>query len=501
MKEITIDINKNPVRKTKHSFWRLPSRTKITKSPTSNSNIKPDIISIKKKHKSPGKWALRILLILLFAGTAVAGYLGYRSNKALNFMGIDTNPSTTIANVIKQKNPELKKDEQDRTNMLIVGVDTRPSDPGLQNTDTIMIASYNHTTNNLILISIPRDILAAYPDNQYYFTKINAIYNYCERYNAGTGMECLSDTVKTITGLTIHYSVMVDIAGMVAIIDKLEGIDVDVERSFTDYMFPSAQNTYEIIHFDAGLQHMDGETAMKYSRSRHAQSIEGSDYARARRQQKVVMAAKDKALTMDTLKNPLTVVEILEELGSSITISEIMTEDIRAAIALSKKSEDMNVYNVVLDPALGNWQLISDNPAGPRAGLGDWSAVTTYLTMLYEHPSLYTTEKEVYVYNAGLGYNEAYQEYLRISESYPYLPIIFGGNSPIQTLTGTHVYNFDDDPVTSVLEEYSTFLGCDWSGTLPEGLSSLYGENIAILLGTSEPQVIKETEDPTPVTE
>ena len=491
MQKITLDIQHS---KAKHAP-RIPLRI-----PPKEAKKKDSLIP---KSSKPGKNRKRFLfafLGLLLIGAGVIGYFAYRGNKALNFMGINTNPSTTITNIIKQKDPELKKDDQNRTNALIVGIDTRPTDRGLQNTDTIMVASFNHTTNDTILISIPRDILVGYPDNPYYFTKINAIYNYCERQNSGTGLECLSQTAGSITGLTIQYYVMVDIAGMVEIIDILGGIDVDVERAFTDYMFPTVQNTYEVIHFDEGLQHMDGETAMKYARSRHAQSIEGSDYSRARRQQKVVVAAIDKALTQETLQNPLSIIEIIEELGKSITISEITTEDIRAGLILAEKIQDDQVYNVVLDPTLANWQLIGENPAGPKAGLGVWDSVTEYLTILYAHPALYTSDKDVYVYNAGLGYNETYQEYIRITEAFPYLSIVFGGNSAIQTLTGTHVYNFDTELSIPVLNEYADFFQTEWTSTLPEGLTNVYHENIAILCGAPVPETVPNATE-TPVTE
>lgn len=528
MKGMTIELQKNSLKKKPSVFKRLaakrtnktefhrepamdpealkpaPANKSITppSDPHADTKEKTDIpAQTGKKDKKPAhpkrRLVFRILGLILLVGVVAGGYFVYRSNKALTFMGINTNPSTTIANVINQKEPELDKDEQNRTNILIVGIDTRENDRALQNTDTIMIASFNHTTENTVLISIPRDLMIAYPDNQYYFTKVNAIYNYCERENTGTGLECLAETTQDITGLTIQYYVMMDVAGMIKVIDLLGGIEVDVERAFTDYMFPTVNNTYETIHFDAGLQHMDGETAMKFARSRHAQSIEGSDYYRARRQQKIVIAAVEKALSMDTLKNPVTVIEILEELGNSVTLSEITTEDIRAALNTAEKIAEEHTYTVVLDPALAHWQLISESPAVPKAGAGEWEAINIYLGKLYDHPDLYTTDTSVYIYNAGLGYNETYQQYLAITEAFPYLSIVFGGNSNLQTLTGTQIYNFEAEPTEAVLAEYAELLGADWTSTIPEGLTSIYGEDIAILFGAPEPAVTIENNEET----
>ena len=80
------------------------------------------------------------------------------------------------------------------------------------------------------------------------------------------------------------------------LIDEFGGVTIDVERDLVDpefpirgkeYVFP-IENRYEILRINAGVQHMDGELALKYARSRHALGIEGSDFARSKRQQKIL---------------------------------------------------------------------------------------------------------------------------------------------------------------------------------------------------------------------
>jgi polyisoprenyl-teichoic acid--peptidoglycan teichoic acid transferase len=443
---------------------------------------------IKKKRR-------RIAIGLFILGLAlVGGYLFYRANYTLNIMGINTNPSGTLGNWILQKDPELKKDENNRTNALIVGIDTRPSNPGLQNTDTIIIASYDHTTNEGIMLSLPRDLWVEYPDNPGYFTKINGIYNYCEHQEEGTGLECLVSVTENITKLDMHYHGMVDIYGLVNVIDILDGVDVEVERAFTDYMFPSNMDTWEVVSFEEGLQHMDGETAMKYARSRHAQGPEGSDFSRARRQQRLIMAIKDKFLSTETLQNPLTIFEIAEELGDSITLSDISTEDVRAALALGEKADSSSIFTFVLDPTAGNWTLITEDPSAayvlfPKAGEGNWTQVQDYIGEILENPGLYSEKSTIYVYNGGYGYNETYERYLELAGSYPYLPITFAGNTAVQTYTGNTVFNFNDKPHLAALNEMAGYFETDWESDIPEGLVNVYGEDIMIVLG-AEPQPV-----------
>lgn len=476
MKKMTIQIKKNTLHK------EVLDRKHTNKSLRKNS-----FTNTEQKRKKKKQIALILISLVLIVGSV----LFYRANYILNVMGINTNPTSTLGNWLMQKKPELKKDENNRTNALIVGIDTRPNDPGLQNTDTIIIASYNHTTNEGIMLSLPRDLWVEYPDSPGYFTKINGIYNYCENQESGTGLECLVSVTEDITQLDIHYYGMMDIYGLVNAVDILGGVDVDVEQAFTDYMFPSNTNTWEVVSFEEGTQYMDGETAMKYARSRHAQGPEGSDFARARRQQRLIMAIKDKFLSTETLQNPLAVFEIAEELGESITLSDISTEDVRAALALGEKAES-SIYTFVLDPMAGNGTLITEDPSAayvlfPKAGEGNWTEIQGYLEKILEKPGLYSEKTTICVYNGGYGYNETYEKYLELAESYPYHSITFAGNTTLQTYTGTRILNFNDKPHLATLNELANYFNADWKNDIPEGLVNIYNEDIMIVLGT-EPQ-------------
>lgn len=474
----SLDVSKSKPKKEKKARVKSPKQPK-----------KPLDPKVRRKRVIFG--GIAVALIAAGAGLFVL----YKTNNSLSLMGIKTNPSATIGNIITQKEPELEKDFQNRTNSLLVGIDTRPSNPGLRNTDTIIVSSYNHDTNEVVMISIPRDTWVEYPTMPGYFTKINGIYNHCEANEEGTGMDCIVEVAETVTNLDIQYYGMVDISGLVEVIDLIGGVEVDVENAFTDYMFPTPENTWETISFEAGVQHMDGETAMKYARSRHAQSTEGSDFARARRQQRLILAVKDKILTMETFQNPLTVVEIAEQLGSSIKLSDITTEDIRAAIALGDKVEETENYALVLDPSIANWELITEDPSAayvlvPRSGAGQWDDIHEFIGKVLENPALYTDGSRIYVYNGGLGYNETYLAYEEFITAYPYLTITFGGNTSLQDYTGNSVYSFDEESSQTALDEVATYFQSEWSREAPEGLSNIYGEEIVVIMGTPIPEEV-----------
>ncbi len=184
-----------------------------------------------------------------------------------------------------------------RTNVLILGKGGEGHEaPDL--TDTIIFVSFSHKKDDLVFISIPRDIWI--PALR---AKLNSIYYWGNQKQSGGGILLAKSSVEEILGQPIHYAAVVDFYGFLKVIDILGGIDVNVENSFTDekYPIPGRENDlcegdkelkcrYETVRFEKGLQTMDSETALKFVRSRNAQGDEGTDFARSARQQKIIDA-------------------------------------------------------------------------------------------------------------------------------------------------------------------------------------------------------------------
>lgn len=199
------------------------------------------------------------------------------------------------------------------TNVLFLGVAGQDHD-GSNLTDTIINFSLNLKNQNITMVSIPRDIWVKSLEN-----KINAVYTIGENEATGAGVSLIQDAVYEITSMPIHYVAILDFDGFKDLINELGGIEVDVEKSFTDNWYPikgkendlcngdpELKCRYETIAFNAGKQSMDGETALKFSRSRHSDNLEeGTDFARSNRQQKVITAIKNKILSASILLNPV----------------------------------------------------------------------------------------------------------------------------------------------------------------------------------------------------
>ena len=106
---------------------------------------------------------------------------------------------------------------------------------------------------------------------------------------------------------------------------------------------------YEHIHFDKGVVHMDGETALKFVRSRHGTKGEASDFARSKRQETVIKAIRERVLSFETLTNPQKISDLVKALGKSID-TDISVKDAIEFYKLSKKLTETK--SLVLDELL-----------------------------------------------------------------------------------------------------------------------------------------------------
>lgn len=471
---MTIDID---LKDTNPDVPKRPrEKVKKEKSPTNVDNAP------KKKRK---KIIILVILSLVLLGL---GFLIYKGYIFSHDFGFRFRPQELFI----REEKSLKKDPTGKyTNVLLVGLDTREN-TGLLNTDTIMMASYDYETNNITLLSIPRDFHVEVEEGVSWYVRINSIYSTAEQKKEGTGMIALQDAVERITGLDIQYYAVVDFKAFVEIIDAVGGIDVNVENSFTA-RYPLGKD-WQIVSFEAGPQTMDGETALIYSRSRYSnQNNEGSDFARAKRQQKVIIALKDKLLSSESLTNPKTILGILSSIDGHITISEFTTNDIEAALELSKEFNETSgkIYSFVLDPSIGNYSLVENKPMesgayaiGPKAGFGNYTNIQEFVRLIMTTPAIYEEKAKILIYDTGAGYQRVLTLTKELNEDYPYLDITFAG-----TLRADKeeiiVYSHEEGKNNNTVRELSKYLKTDLK-TQPEYITTnLNGEDVTILIGSN----------------
>lgn len=165
---------------------------------------------------------------------------------------------------------------------------------GAYNTDTMIVVSYNPSTKQLNMISLPRDLYVNI--DKWYYWRINGILDYymsAKDLSLSGAMEKLSEKIGNLVGQNIHYYWLIDFHGFEDIIDTLGWLKVNVPEELYDPTFPVDNFNYGILHIDSGSQTMDGNTALNYARSRHSTS----DFDRSRRQQIIIHALIDKLLS------------------------------------------------------------------------------------------------------------------------------------------------------------------------------------------------------------
>ena len=185
-----------------------------------------------------------------------------------------------------------------RVNILLLGTDKRPDDVAADasRSDTIILFSIDTLNNTVGMLNIPRDLLVTVPG--WGKRKVNAAYAIGE-FNKlpGGGPALAVGTVSHFLGVPIDYYLAINFQGFEKVVDTVGGIWINVPAPLDDPCYPTANYGCEVLHFDAGYQFMDGARALKYARTRHADS----DFGRSLRQQQVILAVRQQALRLDLL--------------------------------------------------------------------------------------------------------------------------------------------------------------------------------------------------------
>lgn len=190
----------------------------------------------------------------------------------------------TINIVSNTVGDDMIKDDLWNINVMIIGFGGGDQAWGYL-ADSIMVASFNPKLGAVTMLSVPRDL---YVKNNItkWVSKINALfsYNVGRKLALDTWAKVLSEKLEEIMWLTIPYYAMIDFAWFEKVIDTLGGITVNVPSVLHDVTYPNGNGGYMTVHFDTGINLMDGATALQYARSRHSTS----DFSRSLRQQLII---------------------------------------------------------------------------------------------------------------------------------------------------------------------------------------------------------------------
>jgi len=337
----------------------------------------------------------------------------------------------------------LIKPKQEKTvyNFLLLGYGGGNHD-GTYLTDTIMVANIDIKVKKVTLFSIPRDLWVRLPTKSGadFHTKINAVYQLelFPKDFPDLKQTSAKITISQITGLPIDGYVSVNFQGFIKAVDILGGIDVEVRRSFTDPEYPiegkekelcdkdteelfkkaepfitpgfnpeerdrqfkdnpkleefvkNASSSpelafpcrYEKLEFKQGLTHMDGSTALKFSRSRHSPE-DGGDFNRALRQQQVIEAVKNKVISLGFIPK---IIPLMDEFKRDVK-TDIGMDIIKKFIGQADKSREFKITSFVLTDKNVFKNATSDDGQFiliPNEGMDNWKGIQIIIKNMIE---------------------------------------------------------------------------------------------------------------------
>ncbi|WP_461187648.1 LCP family protein [Arthrobacter sp. Z4-13] len=258
-------------------------------------------------------------------------------------------------------------------NVLVIGSDMRgiakdaaahtaaTGQPMDHRSDVLMLVHVPADRRSLYIVSINRDLWVDIPG--FGGGKINAGLQY-------GGIDMTTRTVQQLFGITIHHTLMLDFGGFKLLVDGLGGIDVKVPVPF--------QSTHDTKHvFGPGVNHLNGQAALEFSRERHA-FIDG-DFQRVRNQQALLRAVLARLTAGGALKNVTAVRGLVEFASCCLTVNKGFDPAQAAILAYSLRNLNANAIGMMTLPTAGNGFI-----AGQSVLLPDYAAINAVGAALRE---------------------------------------------------------------------------------------------------------------------
>ena len=272
---------------------------------------------------------LMIVAVLALSPVLWSSFQAYRN---VTVDSVDHINSAFVPQLNVQGTPELVARTSDQQadagwdgsapiTILLLGVDIEAG--GASRTDTLILVNIDPADNSATMMSIPRDLKVVIPG--YGVHKINAAFALGEFNQVqGGGAGLTIRTIESNLGIPVHAFVQIDFQGFVQMIDTVGGVLVDVPYPIRDDEYPAENFRYQRIYFPAGWQHLDGQEALIYARTRH----QDGDSMRSARQQQVLMALRDQAVSLDIVGQLPT---LIRQFGDSVRTDISINDAVRLA--------------------------------------------------------------------------------------------------------------------------------------------------------------------------
>lgn len=275
----------------------------------------------------------------------------------------------------------------ERLNVLLLGIDSRDDTSATKNTDTMIVLSLDPVNKTGAMLSIPRDV---YIDRPGVFTdKINAAY-------AFGGYDLARRVVEDLLGIRLNAYALVDFDAFTKIVDSVGGVVIDVKRPVRDESYPTPDYGVERVDITAGPQLMDGQTALRFARSRH----DTNDYSRAQRQQLVLSALRTRMSEGDFIRG---LPGLVDRVGSAVQ-TNFDPANIPPLAQFGTGIDGDAIRSEVLYPCGGAFPHCELQSSGGASGfylIPDRAKIRDLAAALFYDPQVKSEGASVEVRNAG----------------------------------------------------------------------------------------------------
>ena len=363
----------------------LTTRQRRARRHSDNDHLKkPD------KKSSKGKLIKRIIIILI---VVVLGALIYLGAKALMAGGkvFNGNPLDILTTKTR-----LEEDANGRTNILIFGTSGYSMDEnawdGAMLTDSIMVVSIDQDNHDAYMMSLPRDLYIRHSNCPSLGTsagKLNEVFYcaYATNKDEKAGAEALMQKAGEILGLDVQYYIHADWTALVQAVDAVGGVDVTIESTDPRGIYDSGTG---IRYANGEMAHLDGAKALALARARNHNygdyGLSGGNYDREKNQQKILAALQQKALSIGTLLNPVSVNNLIDSMGDNLVTSfDAGHVQTLIDIASNLKADSIKQLPFVGRDDGGPDLIASYSPNGtyageaPVAGVYDYADIQAYV--------------------------------------------------------------------------------------------------------------------------
>ncbi|MDQ5943604.1 MAG: hypothetical protein QG675_372 [Patescibacteria group bacterium] len=427
----------------------VSSDLEFNKNSMAKTHISTDFSDLQKPPKPRWRRIMRIVLIVLGVLAAIAAaialYLFLKAGK------ISTNPFDFSS--------KLKGEDEGRVNILLLGIGD-PGHAGETLADTNMVVSINTKTNphQIAMVSLPRDLQVKIAGDG--TGKLNEAHAYGESQKPPQGIETSKETIEETLGIPIHYYVRANFTGLKQAVDAVGGIDINVKEPLIDPEYPCEKNENKScgIKIPAGQQRMDGATALKYARCRKGTC--GDDFGRALRQQEVLTAIREKAVSLETLSNPAKVNSLIEAASNNIK-TDFSLRNIQRLQEITKDVNVADITNVVFSLKPNGFLVSSKTSSDLIPAGGNFDDIQKFVANIFELGPIWKEDSKITILNGTTtpGLSLKLQKYLE-SNGIP-ITVSSVGNATTKDYTTSKIIDYTEGKKPNTANYLAKLLGVE----------------------------------------